>query len=56
MSLLDVRNLRVGFAGPRGWIQAVDSFSLSVEAGETVALVGESGSGKSSGCAAPASA
>ena len=47
MSLLDVRNLRVGFAGPRGWIQAVDSFSLTVEAGETVALVGESGSGKS---------
>ncbi len=47
MSLLEVRNLRVGFATARGWAQAVESFSVSVDEGEAVAIVGESGSGKS---------
>lgn len=47
MSLLEVRNLRVSFATPRGAVQAVENFGVSVDEGETVALVGESGSGKS---------
>jgi len=47
VSLLEVRNLRVSFATPRGTVQAVENFGVSIDAGETVALVGESGSGKS---------
>lgn len=41
--LLDVKNLRVSFAGE----PAVDSISFELAAGECLALVGESGSGKS---------
>jgi microcin C transport system ATP-binding protein len=44
-SLLDIRNLSIGFA--QGDVKAVDDVSLSLQRGRTLALVGESGSGKS---------
>ncbi|MGI5349047.1 ABC transporter ATP-binding protein [Streptomyces sp. CA-250714] len=47
MSLLDVRDLHVEFRTRDGVAQAVNGVSLSVEAGETLAVLGESGSGKS---------
>ncbi|MFF7472829.1 ATP-binding cassette domain-containing protein [Streptomyces sp. NPDC008092] len=45
-TLLDVRDLYVGYGGRRGGQVAVDGVSLSVAAEETLGLVGESGSGK----------
>jgi len=45
--LLEIENLSVGFPSPRGPLPAVQELSLTLEAGETLALVGESGSGKS---------
>lgn len=48
MPLLEVRDLVQHFpiSGTRKLVQAVNGVSLSVDAGETLALVGESGSGK----------
>ena len=43
---LQVHNLRVHYDTPSGVVQAVDSVSFSLEAGERFGLVGESGSGK----------
>ena len=44
---LEVENLSTTLFTRRGTMKAVDGLSLSVDAGETVALVGESGCGKS---------
>jgi oligopeptide/dipeptide ABC transporter ATP-binding protein len=46
-ALLEVRGLRTHFAIDGGDFAAVDGVSLSVSAGQTLAIVGESGSGKS---------
>jgi len=46
-ALLEIRNLDVEFATPRGSVQAVRDVSLEVRRGECLAIVGESGSGKS---------
>jgi dipeptide transport system ATP-binding protein len=43
LSLLEIRNLRVGFDG----FTAVDGVDLAVASGELLGIVGESGSGKS---------
>ena len=45
-NILDIENLRVTFPTDDGEVHAVDNLSLSLSAGETVAIVGESGSGK----------
>ena len=47
MALLEIENLQAHFKTSNGVNRAVDGLSLSIEAGETVAIVGESGCGKS---------
>jgi len=44
--LLQIRDLEVGFQTQRGLVAAVRGVSLSLYAGQTLAIVGESGSGK----------
>ena len=46
-TVLDVANLRVDIATPRGPLHAVRDLSFTVKRGETLCIVGESGCGKS---------
>ena len=45
--LLDVRDLSVEFASPKGAVRVIDRLSFDLRAGETLCIAGESGSGKS---------
>ena len=47
MTILDVKNLGIGFQTENGFRQALWDVSLSLKKGSTLALVGESGCGKS---------
>ncbi len=46
MSLLEIKNLSKSFMGPAGAVRAVENITLSVTAGEFVAVRGPSGCGK----------
>jgi oligopeptide/dipeptide ABC transporter ATP-binding protein len=52
MPLLEVDDLRIGFAAGGREVRAVDGVSFSVAAGSTLAIIGESGSGKTVSCRA----
>jgi dipeptide transport system ATP-binding protein len=47
VALLEIQNLTVDFKTSSGAFRAVDHVSMTVDAGEVLAVVGESGSGKS---------
>ncbi|MDD5030928.1 MAG: ATP-binding cassette domain-containing protein [Rhodoferax sp.] len=47
MALLEIENLSVRFPSKSAVMHAVDSVSLSLDAGDVLGIVGESGSGKS---------
>ena len=51
-SLLEVEDLRVGFAVGGRELRAVDGVSFKVNPGTTLAIIGESGSGKTVSCRA----
>lgn len=44
--VVEIKNLGVSFATDAGAVKAIDDVSLTVNAGEVLAIVGESGSGK----------
>ena len=50
MSLLEVKNLSIGFRSGTRTVPVVSNVSFELEAGEVLALVGESGCGKSISC------
>ncbi|MDR2091530.1 MAG: ABC transporter ATP-binding protein [Clostridiales bacterium] len=45
--LLEAKNLKIAFAGAKGFIKAVEGIDFFVNEGECAAIVGESGCGKS---------
>lgn len=47
MSLLEIKNLQIGYREGDEMILAIDGVDLSIQAGQTLGIVGESGSGKS---------